>query len=71
MDLVGAIVNMQASSAVGAVQIRAAKKLLENDQMQGAAALKLIESAANGTNEAGNAVAAQALGLGGMLDVKG
>ena len=70
MDLVSAIVNLQSSRALGEVQLRAAKLLLDNQQLQGSAAVKLIESAAKEVNQAGDALAAQTTGLGGLLDFK-
>jgi hypothetical protein len=69
MDLVGAIVNLQTSKALGEVQLRAARKILDEQQLQGSAAVKLIEAAGNGINQAGDALAAQATGLGGLLDL--
>ena len=70
MDLVSAFTNLQASKAIGEVQLRAAKLMLDNQQAQGAAAIKLIEAASNGSNQAGDALAAQATGLGSLLDMK-
>lgn len=69
MDLVGAVVNLQASKALGEVQLRAARKILDDQQLQGSAAVKLIEAASNGVNQAGDALAAQTTGLGGLLDL--
>ena len=69
MDFIGAVANFQSSQVMGELQLRAARKMLDNEQLQGSAAVKLIEAAANGVNNAGDALAAQATGLGGALDV--
>ena len=71
MDLVGAITNLQASKALGEVQLRVARKILDDQQFQGGAAVKLIQAASDGMNQAGDTLAAQATGLGGLLDVRG
>ena len=68
MDLVSAITNLQSAQVSAAVQMRVAKKILDNEQMQGAAAVKLIDAAASGVSRAGDALVAQATGVGGMLD---
>jgi hypothetical protein len=70
MDLVGAISNLQTSKALGEVQLRVARKILDDQKLQGAAALKLIQAADQGVGKATEAVAAQANALGGMLDVR-
>lgn len=53
---------------MGQVQVAVAAKILNNERMQGAAAVKLIEAAAAGVNQAGDALVAAATGLGGTLD---
>jgi hypothetical protein len=68
MDLVSAITNLQSAQVSAAVQVRVAKKILDNEQMQGDVAVKLIDAAANGVSRAGDELAAQATGLGGTLD---
>jgi len=68
MDLVTAAVNMQQANLMGQVQILVAKKILDSEQEQGAAADELIQAATTGVNQAGNALIA-ATGLGGQLDV--
>ena len=57
--------------AVGQVQLKVARKILDNQQLDGAAAVKLIEAAADGVSKAGDALATQAAGLGGLVDVRG
>ena len=71
MDLVGAISSLQASKTLGQVQMRVAKKILDDQKFEGAAAVKLIEAATQGVSKAGDALAAQATGVGGLLDVQG
>ena len=71
MDIASAAVNLQAASSIGKVQIAAAKKILDVQKQDGAAALKLIEAAFGGVSKAGDALTAQATGLGGLLDVAG
>ena len=71
MDLVGAISNLQTSKSIGQVQIRVAKKILDDQKLEGAAAIKLIQAATEGVSKAGDALAAQATGIGGLLDVQG
>jgi hypothetical protein len=68
MDLVSAITNLQSAQLSAAVQVRVAKKILDNEQMQGDVAVKLIDAAAGGVSRAGDELVAQATGLGGTLD---
>ena len=71
MDLVGAISNLSTAQTLGQVQMQVARKILDNQRLQGAAAVELIQAASEGVTQAGDALVAQATGLGGMLDVKG
>ena len=71
MDLVGAISSLRTSSIVGQLQLRVARKILDDQQLEGSAAIKLIEAASNGVSQAGDTLAARATGLGGLLDVQG
>ena len=71
MDLVSAISNLSTAQTLGQVQMQVARKILDNQRLQGAAAVKLIQAASEGVTQAGDALVAQATGLGGMLDVKG
>jgi hypothetical protein len=50
------------------VQVAVAKKLMDVDKMNGAAALKLLEAASQNTVRSGDALAAAATGLGGAID---
>ena len=69
MDLVGAISSLQMSKTLGEVQLRVAKKILDSQQLGGSAAVKLIDAATQGVSKASDALAAQATGLGNLLDV--
>lgn len=71
MDLVGAISSLQTSKILGQVQLRVAKKILDDQKLEGSAAVKLIQAATDGVSKAGDALAAQATGIGGLLDVQG
>ena len=51
------------------VQYAVAAKTMDMNRMQGAAAIQLIEAAAAGASQAGDAMVAAATGLGGSLDV--
>ena len=68
MDLTAAISNMQTNKTMGDVQIAVAKKIMQNQRQQGAAALQLLQAATSGVNQAGDQMVAAATGLGGELD---
>jgi predicted transcriptional regulator len=68
MDLVSAITNFDQSAAIGSVQMAVAKKVLDMQQFQGDAAVKLIQAAEQSMNSSGDALVAAATGLGGKLD---
>lgn len=69
MDLVGAAIGLKRVEMTSRVQYAVARKILNNQQMQGAAAVKLIEAAGQATVQAGDRLVAAATGLGGRLDV--
>jgi hypothetical protein len=71
MDLTSAICNLQQSQVLGRIQIAVARKLLDTQQAQGAAAVKLIQAASDNSSKAGDALVAAATGLGGMVDTFG
>lgn len=71
MDLIGAISSLQTSKTLGQVQLRVANKILDDQKFEGSAAVKLIDAATEGVSKAGDALAAQATGVGGLLDVQG
>ena len=68
MDLVSLATNLQPAKLIGDVQILVARKILDSEQQQGDAAVKLIQAAENGVNSAGNSLVA-ATGLGSQIDV--
>ena len=71
MDLVSGVVNLRMAETMGAVQMRVARKILDAQEMQGAAAVRLIEAATAGVSQAGDALVAAATGLGGNVDTYG
>jgi hypothetical protein len=71
MELTGAIVNMKQAELGSKIQFAVARKILDQQQAQGAAAVKLIESAAKIGAQAGDQLLAAALGLGGAVDTYG
>lgn len=68
MDLTSAISGLQQAKTISAVQMRVAKKVLDIQEYQGSAAVKLIEAAAHVGARAGDELVAAATGLGGTLD---
>jgi hypothetical protein len=67
-DLTTGIVAFKQATLGSQIQYAVARKMLDNEQMQGAAALKLIDAATKGFNQAGDQLTAAATGLGGELD---
>lgn len=53
---------------MSAVQISVARKILDMQQLQGDAAVKLIQAAGQTAGNAGDALVAAATGLGGQVD---
>jgi hypothetical protein len=68
MDLVSLATGLQQAKVIGDVQILVARKILDSEQQQGDAAVKLIQAAEDGVNNAGNSLVA-ATGLGAQIDV--
>ena len=68
MDLISAVTSMDQASTLGSVQMAVAKKILDMQNVQGDAAVKLIQAAGKSMNSAGDAMVAAATGLGGQLD---
>ena len=68
MDLTAGIIGMKQAQMMGQVQMRVARKMLDMQEMQGAAAVKLIEAAGKVATAAGDSLVAAATGLGGSLD---
>ena len=71
MDVVSAITDLQHAKTVGAVQMRVAKKVMEQQWFEGQSALKLLHAATEGLDLAGDSLAAAATGLGGQVDTYG
>ena len=71
MDLTAAISNFQSAQALSAVEMKVARKVLDMQELQGAAAVKLIEAAAQSAGQAGDSLVAAAVGLGGSIDTYG
>jgi len=69
--LTSSIVSIQQARVMGEVQISVARKIFENQKMQGNAALELLEAADFGASRAGDQLAVAATGLGTQLDVTG
>lgn len=67
-SLISAAVGLQQAKVASQVQFAVARKMLDNQQLQGAAAVKLIQAATRGPTQAGDALVAAATGLGGSLD---
>lgn len=71
MDLVNAAVGLKQAENISSIQFAVARKLMDSQKMQGAAAIKLIEAATNTASGAGDAMVAAATGLGGSIDTYG
>ena len=69
MDLINSAVAMKQSGLMSQVQMSVARKILDHQEMQGAAAIQLIEAASK--IGSGDAMVAAATGLGGQLDTYG
>lgn len=67
--MVQAFSNLKQAEIFSQINVRVAKKVLDAQRMDGAAAIKLLESASQVTAKAGDAMVAAATGLGGQLDV--
>ena len=71
MDLTSAISGLQQAKTLSAVQMRVARKMLDAQEFQGAAAVKLIAAAGQTAARAGDELVAAATGLGGIIDAYG
>jgi hypothetical protein len=68
MDLVNAAVGLQQARLASQVNVAVAKKVMDTQRMEGAAAIQLVQSASKGVGQAGDQLVAAATGLGGALD---
>ncbi len=69
--MASSISGIKQAETISKVQIAVARKVLDNQQQQGDAAVKLIDAATSGFGKSANALSAAATGLGGNLDVTG
>ena len=69
--LVDAAVWFTQASTIAKVQFAVARKVLDMQQFQGDAAVKLVQAASAGINQSGDALVAAATGMGGQIDVYG
>ena len=71
MDLTSAISGLQTAKVMSQIQFAVARKVLDAQNANGAAAIKLLEAASKGASQAGDALVAAATGLGGEIDTYG
>jgi hypothetical protein len=71
MDLAAILSNVQQANVMSQVQFKVARKVLDMQQFQGDAAVKLIAAAGKNAAQAGDALVAAATGLGGNVDTYG
>jgi hypothetical protein len=69
MDLVNGVIAMKQAETMSRVQYAVARKIMDTQKQQGAAVVQLINAANVGTQQAGDALVAQATGLGSQLDM--
>ena len=67
-DLTAGIVGFQQATLDSKIQYAVARKILDNQQSQGSAAIQLIDAAGKGFSQAGDQLVAAATGLGGSVD---
>lgn len=70
-NLMNMAVGIKQAETLSRVQVAVAKKMMDVEKMNGAAALKLLEAASQSSVKAGDALAAAATGLGGSIDTYG
>ena len=71
MDIATSLSGLKQAQTVAKVQVAVAKKVLDSQRDQGAAAVKLIDAATEGFSKQADALSVAATGLGGNLDVTG
>ena len=71
MDLTAGIVGFKQAQLASRVQVSVARKILDQREQQGAAAVQLLQAAAKTGATAGDALVAAATGLGSSLDTYG
>jgi hypothetical protein len=70
-SLVSGIIDCNQAALMSRVQFSVAGKMLQNQRMQGAAIVKLIQSAETNATSAGDSLTVAATGLGAQMDVYG
>lgn len=70
-NLMNMAVGIKQAETLSRVKVAVAKKMMDVEKMNGAAALKLLEAASQSSVKAGDALAAAATGLGGSIDTYG
>lgn len=66
--LISGVINLQQAQTASQVQFAIARKILDNQKLQGNAAIELIKAATQGPAQAGDELTAAATGLGGQVD---
>ncbi len=67
-SLLSGIINFKQAQTISQVQTAVAKKILDNQELQGNAAIQLLQKASETANTAGDALVAASTGLGGSID---
>jgi hypothetical protein len=68
MDLTSAVVDFKQAQVTSQVQYAVARKILDQQQLQGNAAIKLIQAAGETGSKGADSLAVAATGLGGAVD---
>ena len=71
MDLANSLSSLSQANTMSKVQIAVAKKVMDNQKMQGQAVLELLDAASEGASKAGDSLVAAATGLGSQIDTYG
>jgi hypothetical protein len=66
--LISSVVGLKQAEVASKIQFAVAQKIMQNDRMQGAAVMKLLDAATKGVNQAGDQLVAAATGLGATID---
>ncbi|MGF1635328.1 MAG: hypothetical protein ACFCVE_15885 [Phycisphaerae bacterium] len=67
--MTSAIASLSYGQTMAQVQTAVARKMLDSERQQGAAAIQLLQSATQTQVKAGDSLVAAAVGLGGQVDV--
>lgn len=66
--MISSVVGLKQAEVASKIQFAVAQKIMQNDRMQGAAVMKLLDAATKGVNQAGDQLVAAATGLGSTID---